>query len=320
MKILLTGATGFIGGHFLKLLLREHEVFVLIRDNKRSTFCPRGGCQVIVGDLLDQSSLKLIPKGIDLLCHAAGVLGKWGVRSEIYRDVHINGTDNLLKACVNKEIGRIIYISSAGTLGSGTIDEQSSYNPKSIYEITKAEAEKNVLKFSQNHGIRLNILSPEFVYGEGNLHILGLFKSIKQNNFFFINKGNALMHPTYIGDLVQALDLVIKSKTTTDRYIIAGQRSLTVREFAGIIARSMNVALPMVGIPYSFAKASVFVLEFTAKLLHFEPVFTQSRLDFFTKNKNCCIKRATLELGYRPIELELGISKTVRWYKENGYL
>ena len=320
MKILLTGATGFIGSHFLRSLSTEHEVIALVRDIKKAAICQREDRRVIVGDLRDPDIFKLIPAGIELLCHAAGVLGRWGVRPETYRDVHINGADNLLKACVNKKIGRIIYISSAGILGFGMVDEQSPYNPKSIYEITKAEAEKRILEFSKNHGIRLNILSPEFVYGEGNLHILGLFKSIKQGKFFFVGKGDTLVHPTYIGDLIQALNLVIKSKTASDKYIIAGQRPLTVKELAGIIAGAIGVNPPRKSIPYPFAKAIALFFEFAAGLFDFEPIFTQSRLDFFTKSKACCIKRAISELGYQPIKLETGILKAVMWYKENGYL
>jgi len=316
----LTGATGFIGKHFLDSLSKEHEVVALARDVKRVDIYQGKNCEVITGDLRNPDIFKLIPEGIELLCHAAGVLGRWGISPETYRDVHINGTDNLLKACVNKKISRIIYISSAGVSGSGMIDEQSPYNPKSIYEMTKAEAEKRTLAFSKNHGIRVNILSPEFVYGEGNLHILGLFRSIKQGSFFLISKGEALVHPTYIGDLVQALNLVIKSKTASDKYIIAGQRSLTVRELAGIIARSMDVDPPRISIPYPFAKAIASSFEFAADLFDFEPIFTQSRLDFFTKSKACCIKCAITELGYQPINLETGILKAVSWYKENGYL
>jgi len=320
MKILLTGATGFIGSHFLNNLSVEHEVIALVRDIKKAAVCQRDGFQIIAADLRNPDICKVIPPGIDLLCHAAGVLGKWGIEPQVYRQVHIEGVDNLLKVCENKKIGRIIYISSAGTLGFGTVSEQSCDNPKSIYEMTKAEAEKRIWLLSKNHGIRLNILSPEFVYGEGNLHILGLFKSIKQGNFFLVNKGQALVHPTYIGDLVQALNLVIKSKTTSDKYIIAGQRSLTVKELVGIIAKSINVPRPTISIPYSLAKVVALSFEFTARLFDFEPVFSRSRLDFFTKNKSCCIKRATEELGYQPLQLETGISKTVTWYKENGYL
>lgn len=323
MKILLTGATGFIGRHFLDSLSEKYEVVALVRDIKKLNFCRGKISKVIVGDLRDADIFEGIPQGVNLVCHAAGVLGKWGLSADIYKETNIQGTKNLLYACLKKKIKRIIYISSAGVLGAiknKPLDEDYPYNPKSIYEITKAEAEKFILKFSKENGIRINILRPEFVYGEGNLHILGLFKAINDQKFFFVGNGDTLIHPTYIGDLVHALHLIIEVQQSSDIYLVAGERFLTVRELAVIIAKLIGVSPPKINIPYFLAKIAALSLEISAKIGNFPPPFTQSRLDFFTKDKAYCIKRAVSELNYTPMKLEQGLLNTILWYKKNGYL
>lgn len=323
MKILLTGATGFIGRHLLRYLSREHEVITLVRDSRDKVYSEDKLAGIVTGDLRDKRFYKKIPSGIDLVCHAAGILGRWGVDPKVYYDVNVQGTENLLNICLNKEISRIIYISSAGILGcsdSGLLNERSLYNPFSVYEISKAEAEKRVIKFSKDNDIRFTIIRPEFVYGEGNLHILGLFKAIKARRFFLVNKGDSLVHPTYIGDLIQALGLIINSEKYSNIYIIAGERYLTVNEFAGVISKAIGVAPPWLTVPYPIAKAMALLSEFAASIFDFEPVFTQSRLDFFSRNRACSIELAVSELGYKPIKLEQGILNTISWYKDNGYL
>lgn len=323
MRILLTGATGFIGKHILDSLYKEHEMTVIIRDIKNKFFYDEKGIRVVLGDLTDPEIYKKVPADIDLICHAAGILGKWEINPGIYYEVNVKGTDNLLNACLNRKIKRIIHISSAGVLGSSDramLNEQSVYNPKSIYEATKAEAEKHVLKFSQDNNIYLAILRPEFVYGEGNFHILGLFKAIKEQKFFLIGDGNALLHPTYIGDLAQALNLIINSEKSSGIYMVAGERFLTVREFSGIIAKMLNVAPPKSVVPYPIAKIAALLSELIARIFNFKPIFTRARLDFFTTNKACSIKLAISDLGYKPIKLEQGLINTINWYKNNGCL
>jgi nucleoside-diphosphate-sugar epimerase len=324
MKILLTGATGFIGSHFLRHLSKRHEVVALARNREGGARAESmGASQVVFADITNPNFISGLPEGIDLLCHCAGILGKWNVPRSTYMGVHVNGTDHLLKACQDKKIKRVLYLSSAGVLGAASRqpgNEKSGYRPTNVYEWAKVEAEKNVLKFKREHGLDITVLRPEFVYGEGNMHILGLFKMIKAGKFFLINGGRGLLHPTYIGDLIQALDLVISSVPKSDIYMVAGERALTVREFVTIIAGLLNVPAPKLSVPLWVANRIAFLSELMAKIFHFDPILTHSRVDFFTAHRAYNTGLISSELGYRPGKLEEGLLRTLRWYIENGHI
>lgn len=324
MKILLTGATGFIGSHFLRHLSKGHEVVVLARNREGGVLAgSMGASQVVLADITNPDFISALPEGIDLLCHCAGMLGKWNLPLSAYMNVHVNGTNHLLKACQDKKIKRMLYVSSAGVLGASgqePADESSGYKPQTDYELAKAEAEKNVLAFKEKHGIKVTVLRPEFVYGEEDMHVLGLFKMIKAKKFFLIDGGRGFLHPTYIGDLVQALDLVLNSATRSDIYMVTGERALTVKEFVALIAGLLNVPAPRLSVPLWVAKGVASLSERMARIFHFDPVLTQSRVDFFTANRIYNTELISSELGYRPVRLEEGLSRTLRWYIENGHI
>ena len=322
MKIFLTGSTGFIGRHLLDSLSKNHEVAVLVRNVEKVGMCSAKASKVIIGDLRDAGIYEKIPNDIDLICHAAGVLGKWGIKDDIYKGSHIQGAKNVIQICLKKRIKRLIYISTAGVLGSSKIplDEHAPYKAKSVYELTKAEAEKFILESSKDGGIQIHVLRPEFVYGEGNTHIVGLFQAVKERKFFLVGRGDTLLHPTYIGDLVQILNLIIASQKASDIYMVVGERCLTVEELASLIAKLIGVPAPKFTIPSFWTRAMASIFEIFGTIFNFEPVLTHSRINFFTQDKSYSTKRAITELGYKPIRLEEGLKRTINWYARNGFL
>ncbi|GAH14262.1 unnamed protein product, partial [marine sediment metagenome] len=163
-----------------------------------------------------------------------------------------------------------VHCSSAGVLGAiknPPADESYPYNPSNIYEKTKAEAEKLVLKYHHEQGLPVIIIRPEFVYGPGDMHVLGLFKAIQKKRFFIIGDGNSTLHPTYIDDLIHGLILCMdKQRAIGEIYIIAGERFVTVKELADIIAEELNVSLSKIHIPIWLANMCASALEKIGKI------------------------------------------------------
>ncbi len=325
MNIFITGGTGFIGGHLLKMLSSKgHRIFCLVRNRQKAEIMRKGGITPIFGDIRDDNFIKQMPEGLDLVCHLAGILGKWGISNKIYEDIHIRGTENLLRACVELNIRRFIHCSSVGVLGPTgdfSFNEDAPCNPTSIYEYTKAEAEKLVLKYARNGKIDATIIRPAVVYGPGDFHMLGVFKAIKKGIFPLIEDGKALFQPTYIEDVIQGFELCLNNRRTINQiYILVGEKAVTVREFVNLAARIMGVTPPQINISRKKAGFIALLFETAGRIFRLSPPFTRAAVKFFTENKVYKIDKAIRELGYRPINLEEGLRRTIEWYRLNLYL
>ncbi len=321
MKILVTGATGFIGKHLVKELVgKGHKVMCLVRKTSRKkdiNYLKKLEVELFNGELTDKNSLKGICKGIDIIYHLTGVLGSFNFSEKLMFDINVKGTENILNESREDKVKKFIFCSSAGVLGpivSG--NELSPYNPSNFYEETKIEAEKLVLRSKLNY----IIIRPEFVYGPMDNHVLPLFKAIKNKRFFIIGDGNSLLHPTHIDDLTQAFVKCLDPKIKNKVYIIAGENAIKVKVLYKLIAKKLNVKTNKILIPIPIVNILAFIFENSAKVFKFNPLITKSRIRFFTENKSFNTSKAKKEIGYNPIKLEKGIEKTIKEYKQKGYL
>jgi nucleoside-diphosphate-sugar epimerase len=326
MNILVTGGTGFIGRHLVSRLAEvPHRVRVISRNKAAVGLWRNPNVEVMVGDITRRESLRGLFAEAEVVYHLAGKLGQAGVSEQVYRELHCQGTKNVLEAVLEEGgVGRFIHCSSAGVQGPiahPPADERRPYAPSNIYEETKAEAEKLVLEYHRRHGLPAVILRPEFVYGPGDTHVLGLFKAIQQGLFVIFGAGRSLLHPTYIDDAVQALlDCLGIDDQWGEVFIIAGEKPVTVQELAYTIADALGVRKPY-RVPYWVGYAGAVVLEALGKCLRFDPPLNRARLKFFTENRAFDTTKAQRRLGYKPrFSLEQGVGLTVKWYKEQGYL
>jgi len=322
-KILVTGGTGFIGSHLVEALVkRGYKVRCLVREKSDVKHLKDLGVELVYGDICDENSLKNAVQGVSVVFHLAGILGRWGVPKEVYWDIHVKGTENLLKACIENGVKRIIYCSSAGVLGpieKPPADESYPYNPSNIYEKTKAEAEKAILNCKEK--LEVTVIRPEFVYGPRDMHVLRLFDSIQKGRFFIIGDGESLLHPTYIDDLIQGFLLCLENEESIGEiYLITGETPVKVRDLVAMIAEELGVSPPKIHVPKWLAYMAAILFESASRLFNFEPPITLSQVKFFTQHRAFDYSKAKSELGYCPINLKKGIRKTVSWYRKNGYL
>ncbi len=327
MKALVAGGTGFIGSHIVTALVaRGIQVRILTRKRRSGDDSDQAGIEFRTGNALDVDSLKNLTQDVDLVFSAFGLLGYWGIPERTYREVNVQGVINLLSCCLTSNIRQFLHISSAGVLGplpDGLVaDESFPLNPSNVYEKTKSEAEKRILDWGESHGFPFTIIRPEFVYGPGDLHVLGLFKAVKAGRFYLLGDGKSLLHPTYIDDLIQGISLCLDNQKALGKtFLITGERPLEVRKLVEIIAQELDVNLPRIKIPVFLARVLAGAFELTARVAHFEPPLTRSRLKFFTENRAFSSEKARTELGYVPkIDFREGVRKTIAWYRDNNYL
>lgn len=326
MTTLVTGGTGFIGFHVVQSLLdRGERVRVLLRRTSNAAALERLGIELFYGDLTDKSSLDGIAENVNHVIHLAGMLGGAKVPEQQYWEVNVRGTANLLDQFRDKPLERFVYCSTTGVLGpisNPPADETWPLHPSNLYELTKGEGEILVQRYGQDMNMPVVIIRPGLVYGPGNLHLLGLFRTIQQGLFFLIGTGASLLDPVYIDDAVQGLLLGLYCPPAVGHtYIIAGERPVTVAELAHAIGQALDHRPYRFRLPVWVAMGLARCLDGLGRVLHFEPPLTLSRVRFLTENRACRIDRARDELGYCPqVSIEEGIRRTVLWYQAHGYL
>ncbi len=323
MKILVTGATGFVGSHLVDGFVNDGvRVRVLLRKSSFRKYLP-DGVEVIVGDITDSDSVNTALDGIDTVFHIASLLGPSSLPLGDFLAANAYGTENLLKACSAKKIKKFVHCSSVGVMGhieNPPAGENYPYNPSDNYEKSKCEGEKIALKFSDS--VPVVIVRPAWVYGPRDRRTLKLFRAIQRRHFLFVGDGTSLEHPVYISDLVDGLrkagEVEVKSG---EIFILGGREIVTVEKLCKLIADELHVGIPKFHIPVSFAIALAYLTELVFKPLRREPPLTVAKVNFFLKNKAYDISKAERVLGYNPqVNLKEGIRCTIAWYRREGYL
>ena len=335
MRAVITGATGFIGAAMARRLAAEGvEVIALARPGsgrERLHGCAVGrrDADVTVPATLDGAF-----DGADWVIHAAGLLGRAGVPEETYQQVNAEGARHVFAAVATARAAgrlpagaRLLHISTAGVLGPRPRrarhidpDEAAPLAPGNAYERSKARAEQYAREFILA-GEPLIVARPEFIYGPGDTHVLGLFQAIQRGVFFYIGRGDNTCHPTYIDDLADGLLLCLRAGRPGETYQIAGPRPVTFRELAETIADELGARRPWLHLPRAAAWAGAAALEAAGRLTGRDVPLSRAGVAFFSEYRRSSFAKARRALGYEPrVDLAEGVARSVAWYRREGLL
>ncbi|NIO20024.1 MAG: NAD-dependent epimerase/dehydratase family protein [Candidatus Aenigmarchaeota archaeon] len=307
-----------------RALNRGHRVKALVRRTSPYQALEVDNVELVFGDLADGKSLRNACSNVDVIYNAAGLLGKWGVPAQQLHEVNVEGVKNLIEACIDTEPQYSLHLSAGGVTGpmrSHVADESYECRPSTTYEKTKLRGEQLALEMADKYGVPLSVVRPTFTYGPGDPHKFPLFKMVKKRAFVFIGNGMSTVHPVYIDDLIEGIEIVGEQQPRGEIYIIGGDRPVTKRELIYTIADVLEVPRPKTHIPIALASLAARILEPAGKAFKFEPPLTSSRIVMMTKNWGMSIEKAKRELGYKPkVDLLEGVRRTVAWYRRNNYL
>ena len=329
MKSLITGGTGFIGSRLaLRLLEAGNEVSVLGQVNNSAeeenlVEIKEAGADVIIASITDVGVVTEATSGIDYVFHLAAAQHEMNVPDQLFWDVNVEGTKNLLNASLAAGVKRFIHGSTIGVYDPdlrGTIDEQSPLRPDNIYGITKLEAEKVVTSFQEK--LPVVIIRISETYGPGDRRLLKLFRGIKSGMFFVIGAGKNIHHLLYIDDLVEGLIRAGREDDVTGRIItLSGKEPLSTNAMVRTIAQELGVNPPRWRAPMSLFMLMAVIMESTLRPLGIQPPLHRRRMDFFRKSFQFSQKRSTEILGFSPqTGFRQGVSETARWYMDKGHL
>jgi nucleoside-diphosphate-sugar epimerase len=314
-----------VGSSIVKALVNiGAEVFALSRPSSSPERLVDIPLTWLVADVTQPSTLRGAFEGIDYVIHAAGMLGQAGTAEKEYMQLHVDGTRNVLnELSQNNPQPKTLYVSSPGVLGpidGPPANEETLLAPSNPYERSKAVAERMVGVFTAA-GMPVVIARPEFIYGPGDTHVLGLFKAIQQGRFFFIGDGLNMCHPTFIDDAVDGMLRCLEQGKPGEIYHITGPRPVTFRELTKTIADVLDVPPPRVKIPRSLALAGATGFEVLAKVTRKSPPLSRTGVAFFSEDRRFSWAKAERELRYNPQHgLQAGIEATIDWYRLQGYL
>jgi nucleoside-diphosphate-sugar epimerase len=201
------------------------------------------------------------------------------------------------------------------------VDETAPMRPTNVYEATKADAERAVAD-AIHSGLPAVIVRPGLVYGPGDLHLLGFFRSILRHQFRPIGRRPIWLHPIYVDDLIEAMMECGRSPAAIGEcFHIAGPERVTLTGLAAAIARAQGTFLPRGVIPLAAARTLATVGDLLPPRIRSAAPLTTSRLDFLTHSRVYNVEKAERLLGFRPAtDLATGLERSVAWYRAQGYL
>ncbi len=323
MRILVTGANGFTGSWMTRHLVEKgYDVTVLHRENSDLSELKGLKIRHLIGDVTRLESLNSAFKNIDHVFHLAGVIGYKRSQRALMQKVNVEGTKNVIEACVKNKIQRLVHFSSVVAVGAGfnknqVLNEDSEFNIHHLnlgYFETKREAERHVMTAAKNGLLDAVIVNPSTIYGPGDAKKSSRKTQLKVARGEFKVYTSGGVNIISIRDVVKATHEAWVNGKCGERYILAGE-NITIKELFKTIARLSGVEPPKFYLPNPVVRTLGYVgdqLERFGKkpTLNGETAWTSTLYHWFDNTK------AKKYLKLNPIPAEAAIKESVQWAKD----
>lgn len=321
MKVLVTGAGGFLGGAIArKLVSRGHAVRSFSRGEYPALSAL--GIEHARGDLADRDAVRAAAEGCDAIVHTAAKAGVWGAYDEYVR-ANVVGTENVLYACRAARVPRLVYTSTPSVVHQGGDiehgDESLPYSkhPSTAYQSTKIEAEKKVL-FAQSSALSVVALRPHLVWGPGDPHLVPrIVARARRGRIALPSGGRARIDTVYVDNAADAhvagLERLEPGAACAGRaYFITNGEPRSLADIVRAILRAANVEATVVPIPSALAHAAGALLETAFRLAKSErePPLTRFVAEQLSTSHCFDITAAKRDLAWSPaISLDEGFAR-----------
>ena len=251
MKVLITGATGFIGQHLLDELKDDpFSVRIISRKQKPEFWCANKNFEIVQGDITNKTSLEKAFEGIDVVINLAAELQD----TSKLEATNITGIKNLVELADKNNVKKIIHLSSVGVVGMQysrnkiIVDESSPCHPQNEYERTKLQSETLLNEFGKKSKTEINIIRPTNVFGDHHPRkaLLGFFQRIKSGKSFPA-ASNAIVNYVYVKDVAHALRFCLLNDIGNKTFSIG--KSLPLQDFLKLSADQLKSKSNIVYLP-----------------------------------------------------------------------
>lgn len=327
MKVLVTGATGFIGQKLVASLVEKgHSVTALVRDARKARGLPKG-VRLVKGDMLDEASLKKAVAGNEAVIHLAAYFDFYPRNVKLLYRVNVEGTRSLLNACVGTSVRHFIYCSTTEVIGPVQHPpgkENTELRPQFDYSKSKVMAEEIVRETAGKAGFKHVIVRPTGVIGEGDFY--SGFETIEAVNDRKIpvtpGDGKKRIMYIYVDDVVRGMLAALTSKAAANNtFILCPDAAMTFNELFKYLGECLGVEPPKRKVPTALAKLGIGLMSpfknrgKTTFLWHMKTVQSMDEERSYSNRK------AKRLLAWSPrLTMREGLKRVIEWYFANGYL
>ena len=331
MKILITGASGFIGSFIVEEALKQgFETWAAVRKSSSKEYLQDERIHFIELNLSSKAQLieQLRPHQFDYVVHAAGVTKC--LNKADFRRINTEGTKNLVDALLHLQmpLKRFVFLSSLSVFGA--IKEQLPYDeireddtpkPNTEYGRSKLEAERYI----DSIGSRLPyiILRPTGVYGPREKDYFMMAKSIKQHIDFAVGYQRQDITFVYVTDVVQAVFLALEKGETGRKYFLSDGQVYQSTTFSDLIHEELGRPWWLrITAPVWVLRVVTFFGEYIGHMTGKVTALNNDKYNILRqRNWRCDIEPARRELGFEPkVQLKEGVKTTIQWYKDHKWL
>lgn len=290
MRLLVTGATGFVGRHWVRrALARGHKIRCFVRDAPRGEKIFAKSVEFAEGDLTQADSLIPAARGMEGVVHLAGV--SFERESVTFSKIHVEGTRNLILAMKEAGIKRMLHMSILGA--------EKASRSRCLRSRWQGD------EFVRKSGLDYTIFKPSLIFGPDDHLIANYMRLVRRLPFVpMLGTGKTRLQPVFVEDVVRAMMAALESPDARSKeYALGGPKALNSREILEILLSTYGWTKRGVAIPRFWFWISAYLME---KLIP-RPLWTREQLARLKGNVTCDTSEAERDLGFKPMSLKRGI-------------
>jgi len=323
-QALVTGASGFIGGAVVRLLLQKGcRVRVLVRPSSRRDNIP-SECEVVEGDVTNRETVRRAMSGVRYLFHLAANYRLWAPDPAPVMRVNVGGTEIVMQEALRAGVERIVHTSSVATLApdnSGVCTEASRLPPHmatGVYKRSKILSEHLVEAMIETEGLPAVIVCPSAPLGPGDLRPTPtgriVSEALRGGMPAYVETGLNIVH---VDDVAAGQFAALDRGVVGERYILGGE-NLTLRDLLVEISLLTGRPGPRFRVPYAPLIPLAHINEWAARLTGSEPFLNRESLRLSETRMFFDDRKARAELGYSPRPAQRAVEDAVRWFRDSG--
>lgn len=327
-KILVTGATGFLGKYLVKQLVDDgYEVFALGRNERAGKVLVALGATFCAGDFTDKDSCRSYFEGVDYVIHAGALSTVWGKWEDFY-NINVEGTRNVCELSKEHNVKRMVYVSSPSIysgkqhrfdIKENEFDKSNKLN----YYIQSKIMSEDIIKEYNEKGLYTVVIRPRGLIGIGDTSLIPrILKANDKIGIPLFNGGTNYVDITCVENVAYALSLCIKAADIDGQvFNISNGEPMEFKNILEMFLKSINKEAKYLKLPFGLVYGIAGFLEWIYKTFNKkgEPALTKYTVCTLAFSQTLDISKAKEKLGYKPImTLSEGILQYGEWWKEHN--
>ncbi len=325
-KVLVTGATGFVGSNIaLRLVELGYQVRALRRATSRLDALGALPVEHFVGDVLDELSLARAVQGCSMVFHAAGAAQYWRVSRDVLYRVNVGGTRTVMAACLEAGVDRVVHVSSIAALGcrkhGALVDEHAGFPPELVwwsYGHSKHLAEEEV-RGAMQQGLSAVIVNPGIILGPRDVNFVSgsLLRASSKGQLRIVPPGGS--NVVHVDDVAAGAIAAAMNGREGERYILGGE-NLSHYEMAAVLSEVTGGPPPLLTLPGWSLGAAAGAVDLFNRFRRPPPLLTGEQVRLGGETFYADNRKAVNELGLQPKRFREAAKDAFTWYKEHSLL